>query len=241
MIKKNRKNLIIISAMAVVLLVGGISAYFTGTDEAANIWTVGEVDIKIIEENYDEAGDDSRKDIVPNSEFAKDPVIKNTGTNDAFLFLKISIPKADVIVANQDGTSKESALQDLFAYQSNAGWKLIETESNTDIEGNASTSFNTYTLAYTGDNGANECEAVAAEGTTSVLFKNAANNVENPGAVGIITFKNVIENQGLEGTTLNMPIKAYGIQTTDLGTNNATDPTTVWGILWNQSADGENQ
>ena len=221
------------------MLVGGISAYFTGTDEATNVWTVGEVDIQLNEDAYDAAGDEARTDIVPNSEFAKDPVIENTGTNDAFVFLKVSIPQDNLIAANQDGTRQAKAVQELFDYQWNAGWTVVETQANKDIDGNATEKFNTYVLAYTGDN-ANACEAIAAGELTTVLFKNAATAVEHPNQVGVITFKNFIENQGLEGQTINLPVKAFGIQTTDLGTNNTTDPAQVWSIVWNQSADGEN-
>ena len=236
---KNKKNLLIVCALAVVMLVGGISAYFTGTDEATNVWTVGEVDIELLEDAYDEAGESARTDILPNSEYAKDPVIKNTGTNDAFVFLKVSIPQDNVIVANQDGTRQAKAVQELFDYQWNTGWTVVATQSNTDIDGNSTTKYNTYVLAYTGSNGATQCAALAKGQSTSVLFKNAASNVENANAVGVITFKNMIENQGLEGTTINMPVKAYAIQTTDLGTSNTTDPTAVWSIVWNQSSTGE--
>lgn len=239
MLKKNKKNIIIVCAMVAILLVGGISAYFTGTDEATNVWTVGEVDIDLIEEQYDATDESDREDITPNSEFAKDPVIKNTGTNDAFMFIKIAIPKANVIVANQDGTRQPSAMQELFAYQWNEGWTVVETQNSTDINGNSSDAYNTYVMAYTGNNGANKCAAVAKGNSTTVLLKNAATDVEHANSVGIITFKNVIENQGLEGTTLNIPVKAFGIQTTDLGTTNTTDPAAVWSILWNQSGNGE--
>lgn len=239
MLKKNKRSLLIVCALGVVMLVGGISAYFTGTDEATNVWTVGEVDIQLNEVNYDAAGDESRTDIVPNSEYAKDPVIENTGTNDAFVFLKVAIPQGNLIAANQDGTRQEKTVQELFDYQWNAGWTVVETKENTDIEGNSNSGFNTYVLAYTGDDASDVCKAVPKGGVTSVLFKNAATSVEHPNQAGIITFKNFIENQGLEGETIYVPVEAYGIQTTDLGTSNTVNPTQVWNILWNQSGAGE--
>ena len=203
MLKKNKKNLLIVCALGAVMLVGGVSAYFTGTDEATNVWTVGEVDIELNEDAYDAAGDESRTNIAPNSEYAKDPVIKNTGVNDAFVFLKVSIPQDNLIAANQDGTRQEKKVQELFDYQWNSDWTLVETKTNTDIDGNSTDKFNTYVLAYTGENSATQCKAIAANESTSILFKNAAANVENPSALGVITFKNFIENQGIEGKTIN--------------------------------------
>jgi len=239
MLKKNKKNLLIVGALCTVMLVGGVSAYFTGTDEATNVWTIGKVDIQLNEDGYDAAGEESRTDIAPNSEYAKDPVIENTGINDAFVFLKVSIPQDNLIAANQDGTRQNRTVQELFDYQWNSGWTIVETKSNTDIDGNNTDKFNTYVLAYTGDNSTDVCKAVKAGEVTSVLFKNAATAVEHPNQVGVITFKNFIENQGLEGETINMPVKAFGIQTTDLGTSNTVDPVQVWKIVWNQSAEGE--
>lgn len=226
MVKKNRKNLIIVAALVVVMALGGVTAYFTSTDDATNVWTVGKVKIDLQEESYDSTDESVREDIVPNSEYAKDPKVKNTGINDAFVFIKFSMPKDNVIVADQDGTRQTNKLQELFDYDINDGWTLVTSDTS-------AADVNTYVYAY---GTADKCTALAADKTTSVLFKNASGDqIENKGAVGIITFKNVIEGQGLEESTLKIPVEAYAIQTTDLGTSNTTKPSKVWEILYNQT------
>lgn len=228
MFKKNKKNLVIVMALIAVMAIGGISAYFTSADDAKNVWTVGKVKIDLQEPNYDSEDPDEREDITPNKEFEKDPKVQNTGINDTYVFIKFSMPKANVIVADQNGQRQEAALQELFDYQINDGWTQVAADTSADDK-------NTYVYAYAKDN---VCTPLAKDDTTPVLFKNATGtHIDNPGVIGIITFKNVIEGQGLEGITLEVPVEAYGIQTTDLGTDNVNSPAEVWSILSTQTND----
>mgnify|MGYP003284012381 CR=1 FL=1 len=211
---KNKKRMIFIAAVLVLLLgVGGVSAYFTSTDNATNSWTVGDVTIELLEEEYDKVPEAERQNITPNQSFTKDPVVKNVGTNDAFVFLRFSVPKANVKIASQDGSAQTSQMQELFDYTIQDGWvKVSEDTSAADK--------NTYVYSY-GTEAA--CKALAAEASTPSLFKDNQ-----------ITFINVLEGQGLEGTTLEIPVESFGIQTTDLGESDATSPSAVWDILIHQ-------
>ncbi len=213
--KKVFKLATAVVAMLAVMMIGGVSAYFTATDDVINSWTVGNVDIELQEPQYDASGDE-RIGITPNKDLAKDPQIQNTGSNDAFVFLKVTVPKANVIVAAQDGTRGRKHMQELFDYGINSSWVLVDSK-----EGEA---VNTYIYAY-GNSAA--CTPLAPNGVTGVLFNE-----------GIITFKNVIEGQGLENSTLEMPIEAFGIQTTDITENDVTAPGDVWAILNNQITGG---
>lgn len=202
------KAMLIAGALAAIMAVGGISAYFTATDNMTNSWTVGKIDVELQEPLYDEAVAE-RSDITPNKELTKDPQVLNTGSNDAFVFLKVTVPKANVKVASQDGTEVTGALQELFNYTIDDGWVKVNVQEG-DTE-------NTYVYAY----GTNEkCTALAPSERTSVIFKD-----------GKITFKNVIEGQGLDGKTLEMPVEAFAIQTADITENDATDPQQVWSVL----------
>lgn len=211
---KNKKRMMILAAVLVLLLaIGGISAYFTSTDNATNSWAVGDVTIDLLEAEYDKVPETERQNITPNKVFTKDPVVKNIGTNDAFVFLRFSVPKKEVRIAGQDGSAQASQVQELFDYTINEGWtKVTEDTSAADK--------NTYVYAY-GTEAA--CKALAAEASTPSLFKDNQ-----------ITFINIIEGQGLEGTTLEIPVESFGIQTTDLGTDDKTAPADVWKILINQ-------
>lgn len=207
---KNKKRLLLAAAVLVLLVIGGISAYFTSTDNATNRWTVGDVTIELLEEEYDKVPETERQNITPNKVFTKDPVVRNSGTNDAFVFLRFSVPKANVRIAAQDGAAQTAKVQELFDYEINPEWvKVVEDTSAADK--------NTYVYTYGTDDA---CTPLVAETSTTSLFKDQK-----------VTFINVLEGQGLEGTTLEIPVQAYGIQTTDLTDDDVTNPLAVWEIL----------
>jgi len=226
--KTNRKRIMILAAVVLLLLIGSVSAYFTSTDEAKNTWTVGKVEIDLQEPLYDENNPEESQNMAPNKVVHKDPKVENTGENDAFVFLKVSIPKANVAVASQDGSKQDSVLQELFDYGISSDWVKVEEDTSAVDK-------NTYVYAY---GNADECTALTKGGVTSVLFKNTeAADAAEPGAVGKISFKNVIEGQGLEAVTLEIPVEAYAIQTTDLTSDNVKSPSEVWNILSKQSVE----
>ena len=193
-----------------LLSVGGISAYFTSTEDATNRWTVGNVTIDLTEEEYDKTPPEEREDITPNKTFVKDPVVHNTGTNDAFVFIKFSVPKANVRTATLTGQVQEAALQELFSYVINDNWTKVTADTSASNK-------NTYVYAY---GNPDTCTPLQAGEATSALFEDEQ-----------VTLINVLEGQGLEGTTLEIPVQAYGIQTADLGNEDVTNPGAVWEIL----------
>ena len=75
-----KKKIIAFAVLILLLSAGGISAYFTASDEASNRWTVGNVSIELLEEEYDKVPETERQNITPNKTFTKDPVVRNTGT-----------------------------------------------------------------------------------------------------------------------------------------------------------------
>ena len=206
--KRIGKAAVIAGALAAIMAVGGASAYFTATDNKDNTWTVGNVNIELQETGYD-AAQDERTNITPNMELTKDPQILNDGTNDAFVFMRVQVPKANVKVATQDNTSFTEEVQELFDYTFDDGWTVIDTKEGTDS--------NTYVCVY---GSATKCQALAKDATTPTLFKD-----------GKITFKNVLEGQGLDGTTLEMPVEAFAIQTADITESDTDVPSEVWSVL----------
>lgn len=85
-----RKILLLASALCIVaiLAVGSTLAYFTDTDKATNVFTVGNIDIELIE-GFDEEG---AKDIVPGLNVTKFVDVQNVGTNDAYVRVHVAIP-----------------------------------------------------------------------------------------------------------------------------------------------------
>lgn len=210
--KRNRRNYVLAICCMTVLTIGGITAYFTDTDSAANVFTTGKVAIDLTEPEYDKHPEE-RKAITPGKMLYKDPKVTNTGINDAFIFLEVTIPKAVIKTANADGSQNPEANKELFEYVINGGWSQIVKEDKPDGC--------RYVYAY-GTSSA--CSTLAAGQTTPVLFKD-----------GTIRFVNAVEGQGLEEGTLELPVDAYGIQAADIS-GGKTAPAEVWNVLETQQA-----
>lgn len=230
MTKSRKKQVVVAMALIAVMMIAGTSAYFTASEEATNKWTVGKVEIDLQEPEYEKHKDEETGEITPNMELHKDPMVNNTGNNDAFVFMRVRIPKATVKVAAQDGSAPASAtMQELFDYRWNNGWTVIDTREVKD--GNST--YQEYVVAY---GTANECTALKPGETTSVLFVNGdGNHIANKGVAGLITFKNVIEGQGLENVTLNLNVESFAIQTANITTEDTKNPVKVWNILTAQT------
>jgi len=206
--KMNVKAAVLAFAMIAVMMIGGISAYFTDGDTATNTFTVGKISLDLQESNWDE---DKAKDITPNQTIKKDPQILNDGINDEFVFLEVIVPYENVIVANEDGTRKPAADTELYYYTVNNGWAEIATIKD------AATKTVTHLYVY---GTADKCMALKKDVTTPTLFDT-------------VTFVNLVEDQGLEEATLDIVINAYGIQTTNVN-GGTVDPDMIWDVIENQ-------
>lgn len=92
-----KKRKIISLFMAVALIgaigVGATLAYFTDSEEAANVVTMGHVNIDLEEPEFDKiASDKEIKDVVPGQEIDKDPTIMlQSGSERAYVRVKLDI------------------------------------------------------------------------------------------------------------------------------------------------------
>ncbi len=117
---------------------------------------------------------------------------KNVGVNEAFVYLEVSVPVSEVITAAQDGTRNALAKTELFSYAKNNDWTQLEKK---EIGQNM-----VYTYAY--------------------------NHILNPGEktttlFDTVTFANIIEGQ-LDTQQLDMPVRAYAIQSMNTGDDSTT-------------------
>lgn len=223
---KNKKirMITVATAMAAALAAGGIMAYFTDGDTATNTFTVGKVSIDLQEPNWDP---DNATDLTPEEETKKDPQIKNDGVNDAYVFLKVTVPYANVVTASDDGTKKAAADTELWHYDVKDGWTELTAYLNKDTTNKTVT----HLYAWTGDT-AQAMKAVKAGETTGSLFD-------------WVQVANIVEDQQIETTTQNIKVDAYGIQTDNINDgkdaldgNNAdgkTAPAAVWDVLNKQA------
>ncbi len=140
---KKRKLVLLALAvsMVAILAVGGTLAYFTDTETAKNVFTVGKIDIALNETNGDwlevddpdsfHEDDDYRdwllepeQELVPDLTLPKYVKVENTGSRDAFMWIEIWIPAAldDSTTKNHAGSSLHLIYDDSFTVQTKVGY-----------------------------------------------------------------------------------------------------------------------
>ena len=205
-----KKNKTFLAAIVLLLLfvVGGAVAYFTDTDSETNTFTIGNVDIDLVEANWDTTDQDSNgipdaaQDLMPGQTVAKDPVIKNLSTsNEAYVFAKVEVP-----------CTTETTPRELFTYTVNTGW--------TELSSTACTNGTATHIYYYGSNG-----------SLTALAK--ASNASTPTPTSAAVFDNVTLLSSLTGAAAegltgskNIVVTGYGIQTQ--GLTAPVTPTSVW-------------
>ena len=202
--KKTKKQMAI--AMASCLMVGalafgGTMAYLTDTEGATNTFTVGKVQIDLEEPGYAALKDAAKNNLVPNQIVTKDPQVENTGKNEALVFLKVEMPKKNVIVAGKDGARTPAADTELFTMLNasvgdGAEQKWFELDGD-----NSGAESNIHVYAYK--------EKLAVGATTAKLFDS-------------VQLQNVIEGQ-VDTNTENIKITAYAIQASEVLEGENTD------------------
>ena len=134
----NKRKLLLVAlslCMVAILAIGGTLAYFTDTDAATNVFTVGNVDIEL-KENYipnstlvPTTGKDENGNVINAVE--KDVWVENTGSEKAYVRLHIAIPaKLD------DGYDTFDASSNLVHFNApkdsygNGKWNWGQTEAS---------------------------------------------------------------------------------------------------------------
>lgn len=212
----NKKKVLIAAfVLALVLSIGGVLAYFSDTETKTNTFTVGSVRIELNETAWDATGQTAAGSVLPNQIIDKDPTIKNTGKNAAYVFIKVSIPKTTVIVEEDNGTGSTSSTQELFTLINssnqpgiNSGWQLVSSDTT-------GANANEYIYSY------------SSGGTMTSLAKDASTNP----LFNKIQFANAQEGWGIEGQNYNVVVTGYAIQTENLTAGNVTGNTAVWNVL----------
>ncbi len=206
--KRNFKKIIAAVALVGCIATGGMFAYLTDVENANNVFTVGNIDIELTEPNWNP---DEGKNVVPNEEIEKDPTIKNVGSNSAYVFAEVTIPKANVLIAAQDGTKNPAgeSVVDLFTLEGlNSDWTLLKTESNPNST--------KYVYVYGGETTPTE---VAPEATVGLFT-----------SVKVVNF---VEGYIAAGTEYTVSVKAKAIQK-DALTADANNSEAIYNIILNQ-------
>lgn len=196
-----KKSIAVAAILAVVLLIGGLLAYFTDTDTKTNVFTLGDnVEISLSETAWVAANGEG---IHPGANIAKNPIITNdSSTTPAYVFAEVIVPCYD---SDNDGVADDA----LFTLDTiGSGWTLIDTSA---VDTTAKTI--TYVYAY---GSSSAMTSLAANASTSAVFSS-------------VTLKSTLTaaQKATAGTT-NIVVNAYGIQTDSLS---VSTPTAIYGLF----------
>ena len=171
-----KKKSILMAAIAVmlvaVLVVGGTLAYFTDTKSATNTFTVGDVKIKLDESNVnapngDRVTSNEYTGVFPGIQYKKDPVVTNTGKNDAYVRAVVTIENGmNWLGFYYDDAStfpQVEAFEKLICNTLGEGWEIVGFKNVMSTQDHP-TSDTVVTLKYTG--------VLKSGEATSAMFKN---------------------------------------------------------------------
>lgn len=165
--KKKIVSVALAASLAATAIVGGTLAYFTDTDKADNVFTVGNVDIALTEPNWEP---EDAVNMYPGEVVSKDPTVTNVGNNPCLLRVKIEWPENVDLDYLTDGVEYKlgenwTARDGVYYYQS-----ILDPDATTDAL------FDEIRLDPATTNGTGEemnivitAEAVQAEGFTGTL------------------------------------------------------------------------
>ena len=226
--KKRWKICVLAGLLAALSAIGGVSAYFTDTDTSVTTFTVGKIEIDLQEPQWESKEDVDGNGIPDEAErmeaaqsMTKDPLVENTGTNDAFIFVTVETPYRKLMTVNKDGTKNLAKDVAVYSYETNTNWILLGTTYEKDAEDNYISEKKLY--AYAKEDGT--CIPLKPDATTNTLFD-------------IVTVANIVEGQLPEGQILEQKITAYGIQTSNLQVE-GSDAESIWNIISNQGTISE--
>ena len=216
---KKRLRIIIIAVMtlmlAFVLAINYSVSYLVSTDNAENVFGVGNVQLRLDEDHF--PTDDSSRKMVPKSIIPKDPSVMNTGSSSEYVFLVVTVPLEEVQIVDMDTDKINSSgkdLREIFNLLSNSSgavsgssvadftkgftktdvgdfrfdpdWKFL-TCFDTDVS-------HTYVFGYS--------SVLQSQQKTTALFDK-------------IQLRNILEGEIAANAVESISLKAYGIQSED--------------------------
>lgn len=147
---------------------------------------------------------EKKQQVFPGKSAIKDPIVENTGSLDEWVFLSVKIPIADIVAVDPVSKRKmEKKKMEVFSFDADLEWVLLKEEKR-DKE-------KEYVFGYK--------KKLAPGEKTSCLFQK-------------ITSVNYLEGELSPSVSMDVPVKAMGIQGNIGGENQ--DLKTVYGIYLEQ-------
>ena len=216
----------------------GIGAYLTDTETKTDVYTVGNVQAEIVSNGDMEL--DNVGALLPGTVHAYERAAMNTGINDAYVFMSLTIPYEMVGVSDEDGTQIGERVRQLFIPGVEGGyigseWKLVDVGyiGQYEIEDNGQYCGEhdaysavvgdtiTYVYGYIGDNADGALTALKSGETTSNL-------------VETMQLTNLYRIDKING---QVSTKLYAIQSNNVN-GGITDVNGVWAVI-NKAISGE--
>lgn len=113
----NKKRMIAVAAILCLgsaLSFGGAFAYLADSKSVTNVFTVGSVDVETTEPAYPGNDSEEVKNQGADQETPKNPFITNTGTTDAVVFLRVTVPVKTITPVLNDGTKGTTGRGELY-------------------------------------------------------------------------------------------------------------------------------
>lgn len=181
-----KKIYVVVTALLLVacLSIGATAAYMTDGESVENNFSYTYAGVKVEEPNWNDLPA-SDKVAYPGRTIVKDPYVVNSGEIPLYIFMEVKIPKVVCRTVGADGVTLSSATEhQLLSYTALSPWiRLDKDDSALD--------YDVYVYGY--------CGGIVEPGAaTSKLFT----------SVNVIDF---VEGD-IALDTLDMPIRAFGIQ-----------------------------
>ena len=219
---KKRTVSVVVFTLLFSLVAVSVNSYYTDHKSNMNVFTTGNVKVKICEPEYERPENVKKRDrLAPGEEVQKDPYIYNCGKSECFVFAEVRIPRSKRIFTDSDGKKLPVMERNLFEFICNSGWSLYSSK----INDSASEPYESYIFSYS--DGKN-MKALRPGGKTTNLFKNDR-----------LKFADVIETHTNE--RYEIPVTAYAIQTSDvLNSKGSISVQKAYMALFNQkNAEGK--
>ena len=224
----NIHRIAFVASASFLFFYSSIMAYFTSTDETTNRFVGSRFDITLTETKWDAK---KGSEVIPGDEIEKNPQVINNERTDAYIFLRVTVPGAEMLVDNNNGTAKESTKKIVPLYKFIAGSEVNSFYSD-DQSVNSPWKAVTEQPVYDSDNKQYIYVYYYSTGTDEQELRPLKKGETTEALFDKLQLWNFNEEFDPTGTHLsqNVRVEALGIQT-DLPGLTAKNITEVWKIL----------
>lgn len=215
----NRKKLFaVVAVLFAAAMISGVAAWLSDGETQTDPIVTGKVSIALSEENWrpENASDIHPEDILP-----QNPVVTNTGTADAYVFVTVSMSCLRSGAQISEPTALLEIQSPLPLYSTISRKEAFEKENWMRLLGPVYDSkLNSVTTVYAYGKD-NKMTPLAPGAATTAVFD-------------AVKLQNVARIDDVTGLDANVYVHAYAIQATELGDADAAiGPTQVWNIVRN--------